>query len=118
MVTAPDTLGATSHDFCLVPPGHGFDAVTKSAAPCGAGRYNEGYNREPCESCSGAAAAVATAGGAFTTDGATAESENECYVPAAHGLRLTEDGTWFGYPCPNDTFGLPMPAFGGSNVTV
>lgn len=103
MKTLPGTLGATSKDACLAPPGYGWDSATQAAVECAAGTYNPGWNREACSSCGS---------GNMTTDAARSTSADQCYTPAGYGNQRDTAGVLTAFACPLGTYGRANKTYG------
>lgn len=107
LVTLPNTTRATSLDACVTPPGWGWTNDGSTAAGkatiCEVGKYNPGYNRQPCVSC----------GNGLLTDAAGATNADACYTPAGWGnVKDAATGVFNATICPNGTYGRPNNTYG------
>ncbi|KAI8467396.1 MAG: hypothetical protein J3K34DRAFT_523791 [Monoraphidium minutum] len=103
--TGLQTLGeaSTVPSQCLAPPGSGFDAGAGTAALCGRGSYNPGWNRQPCVLCGA---------GNYTSDTEGSASADDCKIPAGFGSSRGIDGGLVAAACAPGTYGREADTYG------
>lgn len=112
LVTLPNVTRATTLDACVVPPGSGWSSsgttTAGSATSCDIGKYNPGYNRQPCASC-GTDILTDAPGGAVNADA--------CYTRSGWGnVQDSATGAFSSSICPVGTYGRPNNTYGLVNV--
>ena len=88
--TETEQEGATSEAQCLAPPGWGWNATARAAAPCAVGSFKATAGRAACTVC----------GAGYLTDEEGAVDSSACFIPAGWGSGPDGRGGWKAWPCP------------------